>query len=63
MKKAFLILGLVAVSAVAGGATAWAVAKNSDGGSVEYVEREVERTPALGTHFTSYQSEQSPDPT
>ena len=61
MKKAFLILGLVAVSAVAGGATAWAVAKNSGGRSVEYVEREVERTPALGTHFTSYQSEKYPD--
>ena len=60
MKKAFLILGLVAVSAVAGGATAWAVSKNRDG-QVEYVEREVERTPALGTHFTSYQSEKYPD--
>ncbi|WP_300100825.1 Do family serine endopeptidase [uncultured Alistipes sp.] len=61
MKKAFLILGLVAVSAAAGGATAWAVSKNSDGGNVEYIEREVERTPALGTHFTSYQSEKYPD--
>ena len=60
MKKAFLILGLVAVSAVAGGATAWAVAKNSDGGSVEYVEREVERTPALGTHLPHIRARNTP---
>ena len=60
MKKAFLILGLVAVSAAAGGLTAWTVSGNR-GGSVQYVEREVERTPALGTQFTSYQAEQYPD--
>lgn len=60
MKKAFLILGAVAVSAAAGGVTAWAVAGSREG-SVEYIEREVERTPALGTQFTSYQAEQYPD--
>ena len=60
MKKAFLILGLVAVSAVAGGLTAWTVSADR-GGSVAYIEREVERTPALGTQFTSYQAEQYPD--
>ena len=60
MKKAFLILGLVAVSAAAGGLTAWAVG-GEDGQSISYVEREVERTPALGNHFTSYQNEQYPD--
>ena len=60
MKKAFLILGLVAVSAAAGGLTAWTVSADR-GGSVAYIEREVERTPALGTHFTSYQAEQYPD--
>lgn len=60
MKKAFLILGLVAVSAAAGGLTAWTVSADR-GGSVEYIEREVERTPALGTQFTSYQAEQYPD--
>ena len=60
MKKAFLILGIVAVSAAAGGLTAWTVAGvRSD--SVQYVEREVERTPALGAQFTSYQAEQYPD--
>ena len=59
MKKAFLILGAIAVSAAAGGVTAWAVAERS--GSVAYIEREVERTPALGAHFTSYESERYPD--
>ena len=60
MKKAFLILGLVAVSAAAGGLTAWTVSADR-GGSVAYIEREVDRTPALGTQFTSYQAEQYPD--
>ena len=60
MKKAFLILGLVAVSAAAGGLTAWAVSGKQNG-PVAYVEHQVERTPALGNHFTSYQNEQYPD--
>ena len=60
MKKAFLILGLVAVSAAAGGATAWTLAAGQEP-SVEYIEREVERTPVLGTHFTSYEAGQYPD--
>lgn len=60
MKKAFLILGIVAVSAAAGGLTAWTVAGDRSD-SVQYVEREVERTPALGAQFTSYQAEQYPD--
>lgn len=60
MKKAFLILGLVAVSAAAGGLTAWTVSADRED-SVAYIEREVERTPALGTQFTSYQAEQYPD--
>ena len=60
MKKACLILGLVAVSAAAGGLTAWTVSADR-GDSVAYIEREVERTPALGTQFTSYQAEQYPD--
>ena len=61
MKKATLkVLGLIAVSSLAGGLTAWAVSGKQDG-SVAYVEHQVERTPALGNHFTSYQSEQYPD--
>ena len=59
-EKGILILGAVAVSAAAGGLTAWAVAGGREG-SVQYIEREVERTPALGTQFTSYQAEQYPD--
>ncbi len=59
MKKAFLFLGILAASAVAGGVSAWAVA---DGGArVEYIEREVERTPALGAQFTAYEAGQYPD--
>lgn len=60
MKKAFLILGVIAVSAAAGGLTAWKVA-DAPSGEVQYIERDVERTPALGTQFTSYQAEQYPD--
>ena len=60
MKQAFLFLATVAVSAAAGGVTAWAVGA-SDGGRIEYVEHQVERTPALGAHFTTYQSDQYPD--
>ena len=48
------------MSAAAGGLTAWTVSADR-GDSVAYIEREVERTPALGTQFTSYQAEQYPD--
>ncbi len=61
MNKALLFLGTVAVSAAAGGLTAWAVGTASGGEQVEYIDRTVERTPALGTQFTSYQGEQYPD--
>ena len=60
MKKAFLFLGFAALAAVTGGLTAWTVVGNR-GTEVAYVEREVERTPALGNHFTSYRNEQYPD--
>ena len=60
MKKAFLFLGVVAVAAAAGGFTSWTLAGNGRS-DVRYVEREVERTPELGTQFTSYQAEQYPD--
>jgi len=59
MKKAMLFMGMIAASALVGGATAWSVAQSAQ--TVEYIEREVERTPALGAHFTAYQSEQYPD--
>ena len=60
MERAFLFLGFAALAAVTGGLTAWTVVGNR-GTEVAYVEREVERTPALGNHFTSYQNEQYPD--
>lgn len=60
MKKVFLFLGIVAVSAAAGGATAWTMASHGDA-EVLYVDREIERTPGLGTHFTSYEAERYPD--
>ncbi len=59
MKKAFLFLGMIAASAVAGGVSAWALAGNDS--RVRYIEREVERTPALGTQFTAYEEGQYPD--
>lgn len=59
MKKAFLYLGAIALSAAIGGLTAWSLTRSD--GQVQYIEREVERTPALGSQFTSYQAEQYPD--
>lgn len=60
MKKAFLFLGVIAVSAATGGLAAWSIAGGSEN-PVQYIEREVERTPALGTQFTSYEAGQYPD--
>lgn len=60
MKKVFFYLGIVAVAALAGGVTAWTLGRNMEP-RVAYIDREVERTPALGTHFTSYQSDRYPD--
>lgn len=60
MKKAFLFLGVVAVAAAAGGVTAWTLDRTS-ASRVAFVEREVLRTPALGSQFTAYQAEQYPD--
>ncbi|MDE6374570.1 MAG: serine protease MucD, partial [Alistipes sp.] len=54
MKKAFLFMGILAAAAFTGGISAWAVAGRGAGTGVQYIEREVERTPALGTHFTTY---------
>lgn len=61
MKKAFLFCGVVVLSAAVGGATAWSVMKADEGSHVEYVERQIERTPALGTQFTAYEEGQYPD--
>lgn len=61
MKKAFLFCGVVVLSAAVGGATAWSVMNADEGSHVEYVERQIERTPALGAQFTAYEDGQYPD--
>ena len=61
MKKAFFVLGIVAVSAVAGGLTAWSMGAGKGTPEVQYIEREVERNPSLGTHFTAYEADKYPD--
>ena len=60
MRKFFLGLGLVAVAAMAGGAGAWIVGRHTPA-NLHYIEREVERTPALGAHFASYEEGAYPD--
>ncbi|WP_418992471.1 Do family serine endopeptidase [Alistipes sp.] len=60
MKKAILFLGVIAVSAATGGLAAWSIASEGEN-PVQFIEREVERTPALGTQFTSYEAGQYPD--
>ncbi len=60
MKKTLLFLGTIAVSAVTSGVTVWAVDR-SQTDKIEYIEREVERTPALGSHFTAYEADKYPD--
>ena len=59
MKKAFLFLGVVALSAVVGGLSGRMM--NDAEPQVEYIEHEVERTPALGSHFTAYEADRYPD--
>ncbi len=61
MKKVFVYAGIVAAAAAAGGATAWGVVSMREHG-VEYVEREVVRTPGLGTQFTAYEGGPLPRP-
>ncbi len=59
MKKTVLFLGIIAVTAAVSGATSYFVAQS--GHSVEYVTKEVERTPQLGSQFTAYQEGGYPD--
>ena len=60
MKKAILFLGVVAVSAAAGGTTAWMLSGRSEQQPI-FVEQSVAREPGLGTHFTTYSADQYPD--
>ncbi len=59
MRNALFGIGILAVAALAGGLTARYTTSRT--ATVEYVEREVERTPALGAHFTSYEEGRYPD--
>ena len=58
MKRLFFFFRTIAVSAVTSGVTVWA-ADRSHTDKIEYIEREVERTPALGSHFTAYEADKS----
>lgn len=60
MKRVFLFLGTIALGAVAGGATAWTLGLPAEP-EIAYVERTVQHTPELGSHFTSYEADQYPD--
>ncbi len=60
MKQAFLFLSALSLSAAVGGVTSWYVAQNQDE-KIEYIEREVEHTPQLGTHFAAYEEGKYPD--
>ncbi len=67
IKRAFLFLGIVAVSAVAGGAAAWGVASlNGNTPDTEIIDSvsfggEAPVGASLGTQFTAFQAEQYPD--
>lgn len=60
MRKTLLFLGIMAVAAVAGCAGAWLMSRYTESG-IRYIEREVERTPALGAHFAAYEPGGFPD--
>ncbi|MFR9649472.1 MAG: trypsin-like peptidase domain-containing protein [Rikenellaceae bacterium] len=59
MKKALLFLGVIATSALVGGVAAYTLSSQEQ--RVEYVTREVERSPSAGSHFTSYNESSYPD--
>lgn len=60
MRKALFIVGVAALSALTAGATAAYVCSRS-AANTEIIEREVLRTPALGSQFAAYQSDKYPD--
>ncbi|MCH5334227.1 MAG: trypsin-like peptidase domain-containing protein [Alistipes sp.] len=61
MKKALFATAVAAISAVTAAAAAYCVVRATVSSDVQYVEREVLRTPALGSQFTSYQDDNYPD--
>ncbi len=59
MKKVMFFLGAVAVTTAISGGTAYMVSQSNN--SVEYITKEVERTPQLGAQFTSFEEGKYPD--
>lgn len=60
MKNFWMFLGVVAVSAAAGGVTAWTVASGQPT-EIQYVESSAPHQTQLGTHFTAYEPTNYPD--
>ena len=60
MKKAWILLGVIALGAVAGGVAAWGVLKYADRPDATVVVSQ-SRTPQAGSQFTAYQADQYPD--
>ncbi|MBR7183767.1 MAG: trypsin-like peptidase domain-containing protein [Alistipes sp.] len=61
MRRVLSIIGICLLSALAGVVSSVWMLKNSTDGRVEIVEKIVERTPALGAHFTSFEQGSYPD--
>ena len=60
MRKALFIVGVAALSALTAGVTA-AYVSGHCAADTQFVEKEVVRTPALGSQFAAYQSDKYPD--
>ena len=60
MRKALFIAGVAALSVLSAGVTTRYILGHSSA-NMEIVEKEVLRTPALGSHFTAYRSDNYPD--
>ena len=61
MKRTLSIIGLVVLSAVAGAVAAVSVIAKGGDNEVQVIEKIVERAPALGAHFASYEQGNYPD--
>ena len=59
MRKALFVAGVAALSALTAATTATFVSGRT--ANTEIIEKEVVRNPALGSHFTAYQSDKYPD--
>ena len=61
MRKTLSFVGIALFSALVGAVTAVSVIAKSGDNDVQVIEKVVERTPALGAHFTSYEQGSYPD--